>query len=262
MKITGERPVDGITPDALVALHNAGYLEVARRLGPGWVLDIGCGVGFGTSKLWSVDRTVIGADYDWGAAAAAKERLAPSGLVVACTDGARLGLKADSFDYVMSSHIIEHFDRPESHVAEIARVLRGTGTTFILTPNRPADLENPFHLHLFEPPELRELLEQHFHHVWVGGHDATETVKADFAERRRAAQRLLNLDVFDLRHRIPRRWYVALYSAATRVFYRLQAGKHAQGATSIDVSDFFVTDIVDPTTLSLFAVASGPRNKA
>ncbi|MGH9005939.1 MAG: hypothetical protein ACRDYV_22665, partial [Acidimicrobiia bacterium] len=44
-------------------------------------------------------------------------------------------------------------------------------------------------------------------------------------------------------------------------FYRLQAGRHAQGATGIDEGHFFITEGVDETTLSLFATARGPLGR-
>ena len=51
MKLTGERPMEGATPDSLLALHDAGYREMVARLGPGIVLDVGCGVGDETARL-------------------------------------------------------------------------------------------------------------------------------------------------------------------------------------------------------------------
>src|SRR5689334_23970292 len=45
VKLTGERPMEGHTPDSLLALHDAGYREVIARLGKGRILDVGCGVG-------------------------------------------------------------------------------------------------------------------------------------------------------------------------------------------------------------------------
>ena len=33
VKLTGERPMEGATPDSLLALHDAGYREVIARLG-------------------------------------------------------------------------------------------------------------------------------------------------------------------------------------------------------------------------------------
>ncbi len=262
MRITGERPVEGVTPDGLVALHRAGYLEVESRIGAGRVLDIGCGVGFGMSLLEGPDREVFGVDYDFSAAEMALRRQGSEHGQVICGDGAELGLRTGSFDWVCSSHIIEHFLEPEGHVAEIARVLRPEGRAFVFTPNPPSDLENPFHVHLFSPQEFRSILERHFAEVWVGGHDATQEVKDDFAARRATAARLLRLDVFDLRHRVPRSWYVAAYSMATRLFYRLQASRHAGGVTSITPAMFHAVDQVDRTTLSLFGIASRPRGRA
>lgn len=259
MKITGERPVDGVTPDGLVALHTSGYLEVARRIDGGVALDIGCGVGFGSSRLLERADEVVGLDYSPAAAASAAGRWSPRGLHVTCGDGAQLPLRSASVDWVVSSHIIEHFREPEHHVREIARVLRPSGSAFVFTPNPPMDLENPFHVHPIDPVEFEALLRAHFDDVWIGGHDAAQHVKDDFAARRRTAQRLLKLDVLDIRHRIPHRWYVALYSAGTRAVYRLQARAHAGGATSITPDDFFAVDAVDETTLTLFAIARSPR---
>ena len=87
-----------------------------------------------------------------------------------------------------------------------------TGPSFFLTPNAPADFENPFHIHLFEPPELADMLGRHFHDVTVQGLDAVPHVKADFTARRVKADKVLALDVLDLRHRIPRSWYIGVYT--------------------------------------------------
>ncbi len=173
-----------------------------------------------------------------------------------------LGLSTASFDWICSSHLIEHFTEPRNHVVELARVLADDGTAFFLTPNAPADFENPFHLHLFERPELETLLSEHFARVWVGGLDATEWVKADFAARRRKAERLLRLDVFDLRHRLPRSWYVAAYTRLLPVAYRVLSRRDTGGATGITADDWFVTEETDDTTLVLFAAASRPRRES
>src|SRR5947207_11581425 len=63
LKLTGERPMEGATPDSLLALHDAGYREVCERLGTGVVLDVGCGIGSETERLAGANRLVIGADH-------------------------------------------------------------------------------------------------------------------------------------------------------------------------------------------------------
>ncbi|MDA8275617.1 MAG: class I SAM-dependent methyltransferase [Actinomycetota bacterium] len=257
--LTGERPMEGVTPDSLLALHAAGYRTVIERLGPGRVLDVGCGHGFESARFLEPGRRVVGVDYSAEAAASARARFGGAGLVVARMDALSLGCAGGAFDWACSSHLIEHFTQPEGHVAELARVLAADGTAFFLTPNAPADFENPFHLHLFEPDELRSLLERHFSDVAVQGLDAVPRVKADFAARRAKAERVLRLDVLDLRHRMPRSWYVAAYTRLLPLAYRLVARGDAGGATGITADDFFVTDELDRTTMVLFATARRPR---
>lgn len=258
-RLTGERPQEGVTPDSLLALHDAGYRAVIARLGAGRVLDVGCGNGFESARLAGPGRRVAGVDYSAEAAARALHDHRGV-LAVARSDAERLGVATGAFDWVCSSHVIEHFTDPSGHVAELARSCAAGGTAFVLTPNAPADFENPFHLHLFEPAGLAEMLGAFFEDVWVGGIDAPPGVKADFAARRAKAERLLALDVLGLRHRMPRRWYVALYTRLLPVAYRLLAHRDAGGSTGITADGWFVTDDPDTTTLVLFAVCRRPRH--
>ncbi|MDA8355241.1 MAG: class I SAM-dependent methyltransferase [Actinomycetota bacterium] len=258
-RLTGERPQLGVTPDSLLALHAAGYRAVVERLGPGRLLDVGCGQGFESIGLTALDREVVGVDYSADAVATAAAQFGDAGLRVARMDALELGLAPASFDWVCSSHLIEHFVQPELHVAETARVLKDDGAAFFLTPNEPADFENPFHVHLFGRTELADVLGRHFEDVWIGGVDATASVKADFAARRRRANRLLALDVLDVRHRIPRGWYVAAYTRLLPLAYRLVARSDTGGATGITADDWYVTEHPDDTTLVLLAIGRRPR---
>lgn len=258
-RLTGERPQQGVTPDSLLALHAAGYRAVLERLGPGRLLDVGCGQGFESVGLVGPGRQVVGVDYNAEATATASARFGEAGLRVARTDARSMGLAGGSFDWVTSSHLIEHFDPPHGHVAEIARVLADGGTAFFLTPNEPADFENPFHVHLFGRRELAALLGRYFGEVWLGGVDAVPHVKSDFSARRARANKVLGLDVLDIRHRIPRDWYVRAYTRLLPLAYRLIARGDTGGTTGITADDWFVTDELDDTTLVLLAVARRPR---
>jgi SAM-dependent methyltransferase len=258
-QLTGERPQQGVTPDSLLALHAAGYRTVIERLGSGTVLDVGCGQGFESARFLAPGRRVVGVDYSAEAVELAKRTYSSSGLEAAQMNALALGFAEGSFEWACSSHLIEHFDEPEGHVAELARVLTDDGTVFFLTPNAPADFENPFHIHLFEPTELRSLLSKYFRDVTVQGLDAVPHVKADFTARRLKAQKVLKLDFLDLRHKIPRSWYVGIYTRALPIAYKLIARGDSGGTTGITADDFFVTDDLDTTTMVLFATASRPR---
>ena len=257
MRLTGERPIEGATPDALLALHDAGYREVVTRLGSGRVLDVGCGIGDETRRLLGPDRQVFGVDYDPATAAAAR-RHTGGAVNTAAMDGGHLGFADRSFRWVCSSHIIEHFTLPERHVAELARVCTDDGTVFVITPNRPADFENPFHVHLFEAPQLASLLRLFFIEVEVHGIEGDELLHADFATRRARGQRLLALDALGLRHRLPRRAYVWGYERVLPLVYRL-IGSAAGVGSGIDASHLYLTHEITPATPALFALARRPR---
>jgi SAM-dependent methyltransferase len=258
VKLTGERPIEGKTPDSLLALHAAGYREVRDRVGPGAFLDLGCGLGDGTAGFAAEGRTLVGVDYDPATAAEARRLHRDVSLATICGDGAKLPIRTGAFDHVCSSHLIEHFVDPEHHVREVARVVADDGSALFLTPNAPADFENPYHVYLFEPDDLEAMLGRHFGSVTVVGLDATEHVKADFEKRRALARKLLRLDPWGLRHKLPRSWFVALHAAGRRVAYRFLADEQGSGNSGITADEFFVTESIDPSTLVLLAIAEKP----
>lgn len=258
MKLTGERPMQGQTPDSLLALHTAGYREVRERMGVGRFLDVGCGLGDESVGFAGDGRELVGVDYDPETAASAVRTHGGAGMDAICSDGSLLALKGDTFHNVCSSHLIEHFVEPEHHVAEVSRVLSPDGTAFFLTPNKPADFENPYHVYLFTPEDFRSMLGRHFGTVEVHGLDATPRVKDDFEKRREMANKLLRLDPLGLRHKLPREAFVWLHATGRRLAYRFTNTEQVGGASGITDAEFFLTDKIDQTTLVLFAVCSDP----
>jgi SAM-dependent methyltransferase len=260
VKLTGERPMEGATPDSLLALHDAGYREVIAKLGPGIVVDVGCGIGDETQRLVGADRLVIGADYSSETVRlAASTHGAPGTLQFVAGDGAVLGLRDGSVDNVVSSHIIEHFVNPALHVIELARVLRADGTAYVITPNAPADFENPFHVYLFEPEHLVSLLGLFFEEVTCYGIEGDEVLKADFASRRASGEKLLKVDPLNLRRRIPHGAYVWAYEHVLPLTYRFLDRSNTGIGSGIDASHFFLTEEIKSDTPVLFAVARRPR---
>jgi SAM-dependent methyltransferase len=161
----------------------------------------------------------------------------------------------------VSSHIIEHFTNPALHVAELARILRPTGTAFVITPNAPADFENPFHVYLFNPEQLASILHLFFEDVNVIGLEGDDALHADFAGRRASGERLLKLDVFNLRHRMPRKVYVWGYERVLPVVYSVLGSEKTGIGSGLQEDNFFTTEIITEATPGLFAIASRPRPK-
>jgi SAM-dependent methyltransferase len=72
----------------------------------------------------------------------------------------------DRFDFICCFEVIEHVDRQEEAIAELARVLAPGGFLAISSPNRGVyPSGNPHHVHEYVPEELRDVLAAHFAHV-------------------------------------------------------------------------------------------------
>jgi hypothetical protein len=103
------------------------------------------------------------------------------------------------------------------------------------------------------------MLKLFFGEVEVLGLEGDEALKADFAARRSTGDRLLKLDVLNLRQRMPRRWYVWSYEHMLPAVYKVLGQKKSGVGSGLDASHFSMTDVVVPTTPVLFAIARKPR---
>ncbi len=128
VRVTGERvstPEGGFNPTW--QRHVAAYAVAAQWLGPGTVLDLGCGVGHSYHLL--APRETVGVDIDAAALAGQDRR-------TVAADMRELPFAADSFASVVSVQSVEHVPDPERVVAEVARVLEPGGVAVFITPNR------------------------------------------------------------------------------------------------------------------------------
>ena len=139
-------------------------------------------------------------------------------------------------------------------------MLRADGTAFVITPNAPADFENPFHVYLFEPEHLVSLLSLFFEDVTCYGLDGDDVLKADFATRRRSGEKLLKVDPLNLRGHIPRKAYVWAYEHILPLTYKVLGRENSGIGSGIDSSHFFMSNAVHSDTPVLFAVARRPRS--
>jgi len=99
------------------------------------VLDVGTGPGVLLVELATrrTDLRLSGVDLSADMITAATRNLAPYGERASATVGdvTRLPFPDDSFDLVVSSFSLHHWDHPEAAVPELARVLRPGGRVHI-----------------------------------------------------------------------------------------------------------------------------------
>ena len=85
----GERPLRGGHPRlAAGPPRRRATGRSIERLGPGPMLDVGCGQGFESARFVAEDRAVVGVDYSSEAVTAARGRWGAEGLLVAQMDAA------------------------------------------------------------------------------------------------------------------------------------------------------------------------------
>ncbi len=145
-------------------LHLERYEFAATQARPGRLLDIACGVGYGTEILYNgngQNTEAIGVDCSDESVRYAKERYAQPGVRFLCTDA--LNFHDDlGFDTIVSLETIEHVPDPHGLIAHLLQFLRPGGIFIGSVPTTPTVDANPHHLHDFTPRSYRKMLsEQH-----------------------------------------------------------------------------------------------------
>lgn len=167
LEFDGERVIPGKTPIYLTWAHTSRYQFAKRMLRGQRILDAGSGEGYGTRYLAQHVEQAFGIDIDPQAAAYAQERYGRRGLQYTAMDCCSLAFRDNSFDFVSSFEVIEHFRQVDEYLREIRRVMASSGIFVVSTPNKartPAGV-NPFHDKEYTAEEFREVLEAHFAHV-------------------------------------------------------------------------------------------------
>jgi 2-polyprenyl-3-methyl-5-hydroxy-6-metoxy-1,4-benzoquinol methylase len=105
--------------------HRGIYQRSLKRIEPGeFVLDAGCGEGVLAGLMAEKGAQVIGCDISLPNVIAAKSATDSSGtgVMYLVADSEKLPFKSDTFDTVVSSHVIEHLPHPELGLRELHRV--------------------------------------------------------------------------------------------------------------------------------------------
>lgn len=252
-RFTGERLHED---DALfgvdLARHRAAYDYARGVLGPGRVLDLGCGTGYGAASLAAEGRFVVGVDR---ATPSASSRVSGTGYVRA--DLRRLPFRPRSFGAIVSFQVIEHLVDPSPYLEAMAGALHEDGVALVSTPNvLRSDSVNPFHVHEYTAAELTACLGRYFGEVEMLGVGMTPRVREHMAARSRRIQRIVRLDPLRLRDRLPQALVTWLFALFARLVRR-QAGA-ADDVPDVSPSDFPVGPPSDDC-IDLLALCRRPR---
>lgn len=150
-------------------LHIKRYELAKKYCKDGNILDLGCGLGWGTNFL-SSKGMVVGVDVD---RETIKKKDINTNTEFIVSDATNLPFRNKSFDTVVSIENIEHVQDQVKYIREVNRILKNNGVFIISTPNegnfinKLADkigykrTKNPYHVKEFACNELIIFLEKH-----------------------------------------------------------------------------------------------------
>lgn len=152
-----------ISGAATLELHLARYRFALRHLRPGRVLDIACGVGYGTHVLAEgveAGTSVVGVDISEEAVDYARRRYGGPNIEFAIGDALAFD-DASGFDTIVSLETVEHVEDPAALIAHLVDLLRPGGVFVASVPTTPSVDVNPHHRHDFSERSFRDLVGNH-----------------------------------------------------------------------------------------------------
>lgn len=168
---TGERIVPGAVDceptfaQKMYQEHVARYAFAAQYAGGKDILDVGCGVGYGSQWLAKAGaKSVLGIDLSDEAIEHARHNYYHPAVSFKQSDATAI-VRGEGYDLVTCFELIEHIEQQETVLDLIKDALRDDGILAISTPRPLDDIRTHFHVHEMSFEELFGLLKQRFKYV-------------------------------------------------------------------------------------------------
>ncbi|MDT8300098.1 MAG: class I SAM-dependent methyltransferase [Sedimentisphaerales bacterium] len=167
------------------ASHIKAYDFVAPFCEDKKVLDVGCFIGYGETRIYSKAKEIVAIDSDDNAIEFARQNRFIPNVKFEKVDAKHLPFSDESFNIVIAFQLIEHISPEETgrFLSEVWRVLKMNGLLFVVTPNRKFRLlpfQRPFnseHFREFTAKGLYKILQANFKDVKVKGIRAKEWIE-------------------------------------------------------------------------------------
>ena len=207
------------------------------------VLDLGCGLAYGTALMAQHASSITGVDYDESTVAGNKERYKNiSNLDFIHAAVPPLPFADDSVEVVTMFQFIEHLQDRKKLLEECKRVLSKGGMLFLTTPNaRKSFARNPFHVHEYTFEEMKSELASVFPTHELKALKGNEKVNAYYSQNEKAVRKILKWDIFRLHKIISASLLMKPYNFITTLM-RKSLKKDVSETLSISTADFFLQE--------------------
>lgn len=122
------------------------------------VLDLGCGLGYGTELIYKSGFNVEGLDKSEIAVKICSQRY-PDINFIHCEFPNCVFTIHHKFDAIIANEVIEHVENYKLFLSSCFDLLKDGGLLLLTTPNRKYTGErNPHHVHEFTSKEIKEIL--------------------------------------------------------------------------------------------------------
>lgn len=171
MKYVGERIVPGASDceptfaDKMYQEHITRYRFAAQLISGRSVLDIGCGVGYGSQFLATNGaHRVLAFDIDPEAVEYARDNYGAENLEYQQNSAESFSFP-EKFDVITCFEVIEHIKEQKSLLHCIAKALKENGVLIISTPRPFEQMRSAFHVKELKFEEFYSLLKAHFRFI-------------------------------------------------------------------------------------------------
>lgn len=220
------------------------------------VLDIGCGMGYGSALLANSASSVMGIDYS-------EEAIEHNNILY--KEKTNLSFKKakipplpfadNSFEVITTFQFIEHIAEQAIFLAECMRVLMPNGKLLVTTPNaKKTFVRNPFHIKEYTFEEMQEHIKPLTPTFKLLGLQGNDVVNDYYKANQQSVNRLLKWDIFNLHKILPAKVIAAPYNILNKMM-RKQLKKDIGVTTTISTKDFFLQEDKLEETWDIYMVA-------
>lgn len=199
-----ERLTFGIDDEDNISFHKSRYSFAKEYVKDKNVLDIACGVGYGTAILKDAGaKRVVGIDLSKDAINHATKIYGSEGILFSVGDAQDLKI-SEIFDVIVSFETIEHLAYPEKFLSSINKYLKPGGIFIVSTPIRTSGILqdkpiNPYHVREWNVVEFEHLLQNYFKDVRIVFQYGLRKNKFPYSRTiKKAISRLFFRDLYDI----------------------------------------------------------------